>query len=97
MNFHSMPEKIVSIRKQHRCWGCANALEIGTITLKQSGVHVGEGFWNGWFCERCASFIKTKSSFDWMDYQDGLYMGELTNHDDYLSHEVRPLNELKLI
>lgn len=63
--------------------------------LKQTGVHAGEGFWNGWFCEKCTSFIKTKSSFDWKDYnEDGLGMGMLTNHDDYITHEITPLTVL---
>ncbi len=93
---HSFPEKIVKISKDRYCWGCSKKMDKGTMCLKQSGVHEGEGFWNGWYCEKCASFIKTKSSFDWFDYQEGLCQGDLKNHDDYTTHSVTPLNQLKL-
>lgn len=92
--YHSYPEKIVRIVKDHSCWGCGKVFTKGFFMLKQSGVHEGEGFWNGWFCDRCASFLKTKSSFDWNDYQDGLHQGDLTEHDDYESHTVTPLSAL---
>ena len=96
MYYYSLPQKIVKTTKKHRCWGCDKVFEKGSLMLKDAGIHIGEGFWNGWFCEKCASFIKTKSSFDWSDYQDGLEPGNLINHDDYVNHEVTPINHLKL-
>lgn len=91
MEFHSFPEKIVKTAKKHRCWGCADFIEKGTKVLKKSGVHIGEGFWNGYFCDKCASFIKNKSSFDWSYHDDGLYMGDLKEYDDYSSHIIQTI------
>lgn len=96
MDYHSFPERIVKTRKHHFCWGCGSKIERGTSVLKQSGVHVGEGFFNGYFCEKCTSFIKTASSFDWGDYTEGLFMGDLKEHDDYNEHIVTPLSQITL-
>ena len=94
--YHSFPERIIRPVKRHSCYGCGQVIEKGVPCLKQSGIHEGEGYFNGWFCERCASFIKAKSSFDWSYHEEGLYQGDLLEYDDYKTHEVTPLNQLKL-
>lgn len=97
MNYHAFPEKLVKVKKPHKCWGCVSIIVKGTLCLKQSGVHKGEGFFNGYFCDHCASFIKTESSFDWMEHQDGLFMGDVKEYDDYSTHKITPLTDLKLV
>lgn len=89
--YHSFPEKLIVTKKPHSCWGCCKKIEKGETVLKQSGVHEGEGFWNGWFCLKCASFLKNKSSFDWEDYPDGLEQGCFPEHDDFKDHETKPI------
>lgn len=92
--FHTFPDKIVTTRKKHSCWGCYNLIPIGNTILKTSGVWPGESHFNGYYCEKCASYLKTQ--LDWSEYEGGLFQGDIAEHADYKDHIVTPLNELKL-
>lgn len=70
-----LKNKIVTIRKPHRCWGCATLYPAGTQLTHIVAVNAN-GFNNSYWCPICKEVVRSISDDD---MEEGFAMGELKN------------------
>ncbi len=73
----TISDKKVKTRKEHKCWGCMESIQIGTSVLRVTSVDGGE-IASVYWCDRCADFLTT---VDWAE--DGFAFGELLQCPEY--------------
>lgn len=75
-----LQNKIVTIRKEHECWGCCESFQAGKKMRKFVSVDGGD-FQASYWCEKCDKRLEDID--DWT-MQEGFAPGDLKQiHDDY--------------
>lgn len=75
-----LQNKIITTRKPHKCWGCAEEFPSGSKLRKYVAVDNGE-FQASYYCPDCDERV---TEIDDYVLQEGFAMGEIKQyHDDY--------------
>lgn len=51
-------DKIVKIRKKHRCFACSRVFEKDTMMNRQTNIYEGDGIYSIYSCLACTSIMK---------------------------------------
>ena len=69
----------VKTRKEHKCWGCTEAIPIGSTVMRVTCADCGQ-ISSVHYCDRCEKFLATLQSWE---TEDGFVFGELLQFPEY--------------
>lgn len=84
----TLTNKMVIIKKPHRCWGCGGKFEAGSKMTYCFSVMDGDPSSSYW-CEVCNSFLKKNIK----DFDDGVGFGEFKGEEVYEKFKTEFKNE----
>lgn len=85
MGVDTFKDKEVITRKPHNCWGCTDAIPIGTKINVTTSADTGK-LTTAYWCKRCLDYMD--EHLDYWDRQNGFEYGELRSFEDYPENEA---------
>ncbi len=83
---------ISKTRKEHRCWGCAQIIPIGS-ECQRSATFDGGSVSSAYWCEWCQ---EVSAKTDYWVFEDGCDIGEVAEYYDEHTSEYTPIKAERL-